>query len=314
MGLNESYTIPGSIFTQPWWLNAVAPGQWKEILITKGDRLIARMPYVLNKRWGYKFISMPLLTQHLGPWLHLSAEKYANRLAEEKEIINELIDKLPRFDYFRQRFHYSVTNWLPFYWRGFSQTTHYTYVVESLSDLEKTWQSFRENTRREIRKAKKRVVIRDDLDIDQFLNINELSFRRQGIKLPYTRELVYCLDSACQQHDARKMFFAEDAEGRIHAAAYLVWDSNCAYYLMGGVDPELRNSGAMSLLMWEAIKFAAKVTQQFDFEGSMIEPVERFFRSFGAVQKPYFQITKVNSLLLRLGEETKSWWQMRHSR
>jgi len=30
----------------------------------------------------------------------------------------------------------------------------------------------------------------------------------------------------------------------------------------------------------------------FDFEGSMIEPVERFFRSFGAQRVPYFGITK----------------------
>jgi hypothetical protein len=43
--------------------------------------------------------------------------------------------------------------------------------------------------------------------------------------------------------------------------------------------------------MWEAIKFASTVTKRFDFEGSMIEPVERFFRAFGAKQTPYFALT-----------------------
>jgi hypothetical protein len=44
--------------------------------------------------------------------------------------------------------------------------------------------------------------------------------------------------------------------------------------------------------MWEAVQFAATVTRKFDFEGSMMEPVERFFRAFGARQFPYFHVTK----------------------
>jgi hypothetical protein len=61
---------------------------------------------------------------------------------------------------------------------------------------------------------------------------------------------------------------------------------------MSGIDPDLRNSGAMSLLVWEALRFAATVTERFDFEGSVIEPVERFFRAFGGAQKPYFRVTR----------------------
>ena len=64
---------------------------------------------------------------------------------------------------------------------------------------------------------------------------------------------------------------------------------------MGGGDPEFRNSGATSLLMWNAIQFASTVSQIFDFEGSMIESVERFFRGFGAVQTPYFSISHIRS-------------------
>jgi hypothetical protein len=52
--------------------------------------------------------------------------------------------------------------------------------------------------------------------------------------------------------------------------------------------------------MWNAIKIASENTKRFDFEGSMIENVERFFRSFGAVPIPYYNIKKTNSLLLRL--------------
>jgi hypothetical protein len=53
---------------------------------------------------------------------------------------------------------------------------------------------------------------------------------------------------------------------------------------MAGSDPRFRTSGAMSLLTWEAIKYAGQVTRRFDFEGSMLRPVERFFRAFGGRQ------------------------------
>jgi hypothetical protein len=203
-----------------------------------------------------------------------------------------LIEGLPPHDFFNQSFHYSISNWLPFYWSGFEQTTRYTYVIERLGDLDLVWAEFQSNARREIRKAQNRVAVRTDLDVERFLDINTLSFKRQGLELPYSRELVRHLDAACVERQARRMFFAEDRQGRIHAALYIVWNEDSAYYLMSGADPDLRNSGAMSLLVWEALQFAATVTEKFDFEGSVIEPVERFFRSFGGTLKPYFRITR----------------------
>jgi hypothetical protein len=37
----------------------------------------------------------------------------------------------------------------------------------------------------------------------------------------------------------------------------------------------------------------------------MIEPVERFFRAFGAIQTPYFAISKTNSKLLKIYQGLK---------
>ena len=42
------------------------------------------------------------------------------------------------------------------------------------------------------------------------------------------------------------------------------------------------------------LKVLINKVQIYNFEGSMIESVERFFRAFGAIQTPYFQITKLS--------------------
>ena len=74
-----------------------------------------------------------------------------------------------------------------------------------------------------------------------------------------------------------------------------MWDKHAAYYLLAGADPDLRNSGASSLLAWEALMRARERTDVFDFHGSMLRPVERFFRAFGARQTPYLSVTRTTT-------------------
>jgi len=283
-----------NLFQEPWWLDAVAAGEWDEVSVECGGQVAARWPFVRKKIAGRVALLQPKLTPYLGPWLRPSHAKLPTKLAEEKELMGKLLDLLPKCDLFRQCFAPEVTNWLPFYWSGFSQTTRYTYRLDGLDDPSRIWAGLRENIRREIRKARKIVTVRDDLSIDCIAGVWEKTFRRQGKRLPVTKDLLHRIDWACQKQERRKLLVAEDGRGNIHAAANIVWDANCAYYLMAGSDPELRNSGAASLVLWEAIQFAATVSRQFDFEGSMIEPIERFFRSFGGAPTPYFSLSKLS--------------------
>lgn len=291
-----------SIFSRDWWLDAVCgQGNWDVVLVEQGGRVIAAMPIFSKKKYGLTLLTTPQLTQTIGPWLRPSKAKYAKQLGQQKKILASLISQLPDYHYFSQNFHHSITNWLPFYWTGFTQTTRYTYILEELSNEDKLWSDLQGNIKTDIKKAKNRygLMVHSGLSCDEFLDVNEMTFSRQGMKLPYSRNLVHAIYDACTKKDACRMFFAVDEQGRVHAANFIIWDENSAYYIMGGGDPELRNSGATSLVMWESIRFAATVTQKFDFEGSMIESVERFFRAFGARQVPYFQVTKVNSKLFR---------------
>ncbi len=296
------------LFQQAWWLDATCGQEWDVVLVRKGQEIHAALPFRRRSRRGFTVLSQPALTQFLGPWLRDTGAKKANDYSRQKDLMTELIEALPDHAHYTQSWSPAVTNWLPFYWKGFSQTTAYTYVLPDLTDADRIWKGLRENIRREIRRAENRagISVSSEASLEDFIALNAMTFARQEKDLPYTPDYVRRLDAACTDHGCRRIFIARDGEGRAHSAAYLVWDAQNAYYLMGGSDPELRNSGAMSLCMWEAIRFAAGVTKRFDFEGSMIEPVERFFRSFGAEQVPYFRVTRTPSHLLRAGLAAKS--------
>ena len=286
-----------SVFEQPWWLDAVAPGQWGAVEIEKGGKLVARMPYVKSKRLGINILSMPQYTQTLGYWLLDTGAKNAKKYAREKDLIQELIKQIPKGFSVDLSLDHSCDYLFPFKWNGYSIQMQYSYRIEDISDPERLWNGLAENIRTDIKKAEKVLSIQDNHPIEDLILLQRKTFERQGRKINNIDSLLKRLDDALKEHNARKLLCAVDCEGRIHAASYFVYDSKCCYYLIGGGDPELRNSGASSLLVWEGLKFASSVSASFDFEGSMIESIERFFRAFGGTPTPYWRVTKLNAIL-----------------
>jgi hypothetical protein len=295
------------IFSKGWWLDAVCgEDNWDVIIIKKGEDIVATLPYYLIKGRLFTTIGMPSLTQTLGPWLRVSKTKYADILSEQKKLMTEIINQLPPFDYFFQNFHYSITNWLPFYWKGFSQTTRYTYIIEDISTLENVWNNFSYAKIKNIKKAEKTVTVNFDLSAKDFYNNHRMTLAKQGEEISYSWDLFERIYNAGYAHDAAKTIYATDNEGNIHAALFVIWDSQSAYDLISTIDPDFRNSGAATLLVKEIIKYVSTRTEKFDFEGSMIEGVENSFRQFGAIQKPYFSVFKTDSRLLKVKHSLKS--------
>jgi GNAT superfamily N-acetyltransferase len=301
---------PKPIFVQPWWLDAVAPNAWGEIEVERGGHIFAKMPYVRKRRLGQTLLTMPPFTQFLGPWLRDFDGKLASRLTDEKELCDQLISRLPRFSFFRQNFHHSFTNWLPFFWHGFQQTTRYTYVLDDLADLDAVFGGFSKSKRKNIRKAEKAVCVREDLPPDKFYQLHTLSLAKEAKQIGYGFDLFLRLYQASYERAAGKTFFAVDPHGNIHGAVFVVWNELSAYFLISAFDPEYRDSGASSLLIWEAIQYCSARSRVFDFEGSMIEGVERSFRGFGAAQRPYFQVSKCASFPLRVLLDVRAWRQL----
>lgn len=300
---DEEVSIP--LFSQAWWLDALAgPEAWDVVLVSRGRQIVGSHPYLLHRRRGQTWIKQPKLSQTLGPWLRRSDSRESTRLAEEKDVLGALADALPACDGYRQNWYWERMNWLPFYWRGYQQSTNYTYRLDLNHNEETLWRGLQSNIRREIRKATNRfgVTVRFDCDVGEFLTLNEKTFQRQGKSVPYSSSLVEGLDAAAAERQARDILVAEDNRGNLHAGAYIVRDATTAYYLMGGGDHAYRNSGAGSLCLWEAIRSQPENIKVFDFEGSMLESVERFFRAFGAKQVPYFQVSKTVTWLARLEE------------
>ena len=300
------------IFCQPWWLQAVSPDHWGVAVVEKGGEIAAVWPYTYKMRLGrFRIQDLPIFFSYSGPWLRASNARYAKRLSDENRLIAELVEKFPPFASFRQWLHPSVTNWLPLYWKGYKQTTRYTYIIDCNEGLGAIWDETKANIRTDIRKAEKKLEVIEDESIERFLALQHSTYSHQGMSLPYPEEMLIRLDAECSRRGVRKILLAVDSENRVHAGIYLVWDNATVYAILRGSDPAFRTSGAASLVAWKAIEFAAAEGKEFDFAGSWVESIERFVRAFGARQTPLFEVSKVDSKIV---QSYRNLWKWTHRR
>jgi len=288
-------TIP--IFLRDWWMDAVSmDGEWNVKLYELDSEIMGVLVYYLTNRANKKVITLPPLTQKNGIWIkYPQYQKQVTKISYENKVTKELLNQLEKEDVYsyNQNFDYNFQNWYEFYWREYIQTTRYTYVIEDLGDLKKVYDNFDKSLRCNIRKAEKVVQVKRNLSIEEFYNLNKITFERKGANIPYSFEIVKRIDEACKERKCREIFYAIDEYENINSAIYIVWDCHSAYYIMEGVNTEFLNSQATSLLLWKAIEHSSEYVKKFDFEGSMMQSIERFFRKYGGVQRQYFNIKKI---------------------
>ncbi len=286
--------------TYDWYKSLFSDKEWDVVILERGEEVVGFLPYNISKKKSFTLISNPMLTPYQGAWLvYPEEQKYANKLGFEKEVISELIKQIPKVDSFHQKFTPEFNNWLPFYWKGYSQTTRYTYIINDLTDEYKIFDEFKENIRREIRKAEKKLKIGNSDDIQLLYELKQNIYQKKGEEYPISIEFLEKVFDFVQQNNCGELLVAVDEENKIHSMLLYVWDNNSAYYLHGVTDSNHKTTGSMSLLLWEAIKRSSSKTKAFNFEGSMIESIERYFRAFGGKQTPYFEIKKTSSKLLK---------------
>lgn len=292
------------IYFNDWYLDyACGENNWEVLICIENERVVGVLPFYTSKiLFASKKIGMPKITPYMGVYMVVpEGMKRVNKGSFEKRVTTALIESLPKFQYFNVRFHRSFYNWLPFYWKGFVQHTMYTYVIQDISDLDAVFSNFKSTVRNKIRKAEQLVKVELSEDIEAFYQVNKMTFDRQIMSMGYDLPNLRKMDQAFSENNARTIFLAKDTENRIHSALYLTYDNVSANVHLVGENPDLRSSGAGTLLVWEAIKYSRNNLglNQFDFEGSVIENIEENRRAYGAEQVAYHKIQRVNSVLLK---------------
>lgn len=288
------------LMLQYWWLDAVCPGQWDVFLYKESGHVVASFAYHIRRKGGMRFLLLPPHTQYGGLWIKNTPTDYTQRLTYEKRLMTHLIERIDslRLHYAEINLHFSITNHLPFHWKGWKQTTRYTYLIDRIGNTEKCVSRFSPAKQRQIRKAQGRFTLDMDLSPDEFYAFHKTCLHDSGRgSIDYDYAFFLRLWKAATARKQGQIFALRDREGRIHTAHFIVWDRASAYDLLYFIRPEYASSGASTLIVMEILQYLQQKTRAFDFEGSMIEGVENSYRQFGTQQRPYHHLVRPYSPL-----------------
>lgn len=284
-------------------MDAVCEGkEWDVALAYDNERLLAAMPFLIRHRFGMNYVLQPELTQFSGPYFCVPQDMSpARRVDFEHHAADLLIDQLAglRLDYFCQRFSPSVTDWLPFHWRGYCQTTRYTYRIDDITDPQRAFDGFDRSKERQrrIRRIADNYTV-DQIDTETFVAFHTAYWQSRGKKDLLSPELMRrVINTATQRGQGITLGLNN---GELKTAWFAVYDDRCAHALLSAKAPDVQSADVSALLVWRLIEALSTRTTAFDFEGSMEKSLEYFYRSFGARQVPLLEVSRISNPLFNI--------------
>jgi hypothetical protein len=183
----------------------------------------------------------------------------------------------------------------PYAWNDFEVMPRHTYLIQLEKPADELLAAMSPERRKNIRKAQgEGLNVSRTENVTRFLGLLMKTVERQNISLD-CGILKQLLESKSLSSN-RAMYICETG-GKDLAASLVVWDNNRSYYLIGGYDTDAAHQGAGTLNLWQAIIDAKERGNSiFDFEGSQLPEVERYFRGFGGELHTFFQLSRTSGL------------------
>jgi lipid II:glycine glycyltransferase (peptidoglycan interpeptide bridge formation enzyme) len=186
----------------------------------------------------------------------------------------------------------------PFSWFNFHEPEKGTFKVLNRftsvlkhSIREEYLMQIRSSRRQELKKASQ-VRVLESNDINVLNELHQKTFERQNLKRSIQEEsFLFKIGKTAIEKGFGKLLVAQ-IEGKLISAVLILYDNNTAYYQFGASDPDYRNSGASTKLIFESIMYAFEKLELklFDFVGVNSPNRGDFKLSFNGDLKPYFEL------------------------
>ncbi len=283
-----------TIFHEDWWLDAAAPGRWREATAIRGGRVVGYLRFVERMMGNMRVCEMPPITRVLGPVVSPEGEKTESRVRFTHSVVQELLESVAGHDHVEMTLDPSCQDLAIFMASGCDVRVMPTLLLDCREPISTLWDGLRDKTRNVVRRARERLDVREVTDVDAFIAFYLGNL--DGEPSYFDVNIVRPLHAAAIARGQGRILAATDVHGVVHAAIFFVWDEDKLYYFLSTRDRAVADIGAVSLLIWAGIEIAHELGRVLDFDGVTTDSRFKFMAAFGGELASRYVVSRTSSL------------------
>jgi hypothetical protein len=211
----------------------------------------------------------------------------------EHEIMSLILEKIQTSDLINVNLVNGpcITDIRPFTWTGWRERVYYTYVKSLDDDILPTLSY---GARRSIRTAQNNgITIKKEYDPDTYWKLTGATYSRQNLENPFQKEDLFSVMEMLIDNNLGEMWIARMPSEVPAAAVFTLYDSHMAHGSSGANDPEFRQTGAASLLlfaMWEDLQ--KRGFKKYNLMAGNTPHLAKFYAGFNPRRIPYYGVER----------------------
>jgi hypothetical protein len=209
-------------------------------------------------------------------------------------VTQSLISQLPQCALFHQRFDPRITDPIAFSLQGFDVSVSFTLKIAPGRDEPDVWAALRPNTRNLIRRAGEQLTVRQVQDAKTFGDFYDANLTQRNYDNVYGTHIMRQLVDAFIARGSGMVLGAYGSSDELCSAIAVIWDASTMYYLLSS-RKEDAHGGAISLLLWTAMRSARERNLTFDFDGISNTGILKYLSGFGGTLVPRFEVERTRA-------------------
>lgn len=294
---NRLQSESNEVFSSDSWTSAYDAKLRRFVILDDTEKVIGGFVAYEGGMRSIKTLVTPPFASHCGLFVNAEYSSVVKKNSIYKKIMQAIADFLANsnYSYYKLDFPEGFSDMQPFVWKKMNVNVKYSYVLDCTVSEDILRNNLDPKLRNMLNKFEKdnwrisheRKAVDAYQIITSTLGANDVKWKDDILKKLLEQS---CLD-----------YTSIESESGIVAVAITANSGNKAYYVFGGVHRDEKNNSLGPAALYNAILFAKKNNKMhFDFEGSMIPEIERYFRQFGGELVAQYSINGGRGLWPRL--------------